>query len=95
MWGAVFFSALILCSPACLPALACVPTSRFGTSEFDAVGVNAFYSFWTTFSTFKSFSWADLYNPASAPNRWIGQSHALLSDREISLGPHASPTKPV
>ena len=55
----------------CLPAHACVPTSRFGTSEFDAVGVNAFYSFWTTFSTFKSFSWADLYNPASAPNRWI------------------------
>ena len=49
----------------------CKTLSRFGTSEFDAVGVNAFYSFWTTFSTFKSFSWADLYNPASAPNRWI------------------------
>ena len=46
------------------------PPHRFGTADFDAVGVGAFYAYWSTFSTFKSFSWADVYNPASAPNRW-------------------------
>ena len=32
-------------------------------------GVAAFYAHWTAFSTVKDFSWADQYNPASAPNR--------------------------
>lgn len=43
---------------------------RFGTSEADAAQVNAFYGHWAHFSTAKTFAWAELYNLASAPNRY-------------------------
>lgn len=41
----------------------------FGLSTADAATVSAFYGFWTHFSSYKDFAWADEYNPASAPNR--------------------------
>ncbi len=41
----------------------------FGTSESDAAAVNTFYANWATFTTCRSFAWADLYNPAGAA-RW-------------------------
>ncbi|GAX82273.1 hypothetical protein CEUSTIGMA_g9702.t1 [Chlamydomonas eustigma] len=44
---------------------------RFGNADMDSVGVNAFYAFWSNFATFKQFTWCDLYNPASAPNRQV------------------------
>jgi len=43
----------------------------FGTSTSAHSVVTAFYANWATFSSCKAFSWADQYNPASAPNRQI------------------------
>ncbi|GIM08082.1 hypothetical protein Vretimale_12093, partial [Volvox reticuliferus] len=43
----------------------------FGTSLSDTATVNAFYSHWLNFTTCRNFAWADLYNPAAAPNRQV------------------------
>lgn len=45
--------------------------AAFGTAESPAADVFAFYSCWQSFSTYKEFAWADLYNPATAPNRQV------------------------
>lgn len=42
----------------------------FGTSESDTASVNTFYANWATFTTCRSFAWADQYNPAGAPSRY-------------------------
>ena len=34
--------------------------------------VAAFYEHWSSFVTYKEFSWVDQYNPASAANRKVG-----------------------
>jgi hypothetical protein len=41
----------------------------FGTSQSDVPAVSAFYTHWSHFTTCRNFSWADMYNPAAAPNR--------------------------
>lgn len=47
------------------------PFPRFGLSSAPWAEVSAFYSQWGGFATVKDFSWADQYNPASAPNRKV------------------------
>lgn len=51
--------------------LECKPLPRLALCgvQSDTAAVNAFYSAWTHFASLKSFSWADMYNPAGAPNR--------------------------
>lgn len=52
----------------------------FGSSDSPAAEVFAFYNNWGSFVTCKEFAWADLYNPAAAPNRQVGisiPSHGL------------------
>jgi DnaJ homolog subfamily A member 5 len=44
---------------------------RFGSSTAPWSEVNAFYAEWSNFRSAKTFSWADQYNPASAPNRKV------------------------
>ena len=43
----------------------------FGSSSSNAAEVFGFYNWWSSFTTAKEFTWADLYNPASAPNRQV------------------------
>jgi hypothetical protein len=43
----------------------------FGGPECPAADVSAFYSCWAGFTTHKEFSWADLWNLASADNRQV------------------------
>lgn len=43
----------------------------FGTSDSPSSEVFAFYNNWGSFVTVKEFAWADLYNPAAAPNRQV------------------------
>ena len=43
----------------------------FGLSGAPWKEVGAFYAEWSSFVSVKDFSWADEYNPASAPNRKI------------------------
>jgi hypothetical protein len=54
---------------------------RFGGCNATAAEVHAFYSEWSHFSTAKSFGWADLYNLATAPNRyrsaWVGLARTV------------------
>ena len=48
-----------------------VSLPQFGSSETPWSEVSAFYSAWGSFATKKDFAWADMYNPASAPNRKV------------------------
>lgn len=43
----------------------------FGTSESSDELVEEFYSFWRSFVTQRSFTWADKYNTLSAPQRRV------------------------
>lgn len=43
----------------------------FGTSASAWPEVATFYAEWSSFSSARSFSWADQYNPATAPNRQV------------------------
>ena len=43
----------------------------FGDSKTTPERVADFYSFWENFSTYKSFSWADKYNPGDGENRFV------------------------
>ncbi|GFR53083.1 hypothetical protein Agub_g15791, partial [Astrephomene gubernaculifera] len=43
----------------------------FGTSQSDAPAVNSFYAHWSCYTTCRTFAWADIYNPAAAPNRQV------------------------
>jgi DnaJ homolog subfamily A member 5 len=54
------------------------PFPRFGSSTAPWEEVSAFYSEWESFVTVKDFSWADEYNPASAPNRKVGRHNFNL-----------------
>lgn len=44
---------------------------RFGSSTSAWADVSTFYNEWSGFRTTKSFSWADEYNTAAAPNRKV------------------------
>ena len=44
---------------------------RFGGRGSEWVDVERFYSYWSSYSTQKSFHWADAYNPNSAPSRKV------------------------
>lgn len=46
----------------------------FGTSMSSDADVNNFYLQWSNFSTRRSFSWLDKYNPSLAPNRGVRRS---------------------
>ena len=43
----------------------------FGRSDAPWTDVAAFYAEWGGFATTRNFSWADQYNPATAPNRQV------------------------
>lgn len=43
----------------------------FGDSKTSIDAVLEFYNFWSNFSTYKSFSWADTYDAREAPNRYV------------------------
>jgi DnaJ homolog subfamily A member 5 len=43
----------------------------FGRSDASWEDVSAFYATWGSFATSRDFAWADVYNPASAPNRRV------------------------
>ena len=56
------------------PSLRCAASSTYiaaGSSISEWPDVSAFYGQWTGFSAARDFSWAELYNPASAPNRVV------------------------
>jgi len=43
----------------------------FGHANTPLDTVKEFYRWWTSFSTFKQFTWVDSYNTTEAPNRWV------------------------
>ena len=43
----------------------------FGTADSPWREVSAFYQAWLYFVSDRSFAWADVHNPASAPNRKV------------------------
>lgn len=54
------------------PNMAPPTFAPFGASDSASAEVFAFYNNWGNFVTCKEFAWADLYNPAAAPNRQVG-----------------------
>lgn len=54
---------------------------RFGASDAEWAEVSAFYAEWTCFGTVRDFSWADMYNPASAPNRKVRRAMDQENDK--------------
>lgn len=56
------------------------PFRKFGGSEVLWSEVSAFYRYWSNFSTVRDFSWAELHNTASAPNRRVRR--AMESENE-------------
>lgn len=61
------------------------PFPDFGISTSDKKTVMSFHSFWANFVTVKSFTWADEYNPASAPNRRVRTVHSPMDKDKFSL----------
>jgi len=43
----------------------------FGDAKTGLSSVGDFYQFWSSFSSYKTFAWADEYNPSEAPNRYV------------------------
>lgn len=48
-----------------------VTRPRFGKSENTFDNMKLFYNYWGNFTTNRTFSWADAYNPSEAPNRKV------------------------
>ncbi|OMJ71328.1 hypothetical protein SteCoe_30506 [Stentor coeruleus] len=48
-----------------------VTRPRFGKSENTFDNLKLFYNYWGNFTTNRTFSWADAYNPSEAPNRKV------------------------
>jgi len=49
----------------------------FGKGDSPWSEVSAFYQYWLYFVSDRSFTWADAYNPASAPNRKVHCAQSL------------------
>ena len=60
------------------------PAAGFSSAPW--MEVAAFYAQWGGFATVKDFSWADQYNPASAPNRRVGAGGGRGGMVRASLG---------
>ena len=43
----------------------------FGHANTPIESVKEFYRWWTSFSSYKQFTWVDTYNTTEAPNRWV------------------------
>lgn len=55
---------------------------RFGTSNSNIENLKLFYNYWSNFTTTRLFSWADVYNPAEAPNRKVRRIIELENTKE-------------
>lgn len=49
----------------------CPRAPVFGDSKTEWKDVHKFYQYWTSFTSRRSFAWADKYKPSTAPNRKI------------------------
>eukprot|EP01127_Copromyxa_protea_P014768 TRINITY_DN4163_c0_g1_i1.p1 TRINITY_DN4163_c0_g1~~TRINITY_DN4163_c0_g1_i1.p1 ORF type:complete len:596 (-),score=233.97 TRINITY_DN4163_c0_g1_i1:26-1756(-) len=57
----------------------------FGNSKTEWSDVSSFYSYWSNFSTHKTFSWADKFRPSDAPSRharrWVDKENQKERDK--------------
>ena len=51
---------------------------EFGRADSPWSEVSGFYQYWLYFVSDRSFAWADIHNPASAPNRKVHRNLYLI-----------------